>query len=180
VRKFGQSLSINLVIGNKAYGLNPKFDSFEKISRGLSGECQVKLGVEGRVFGKRAIDLASEIGATAYILHTTRLKELLDYASSRNVTSIVYTLCRISDSSKSSAISEIMSIKAPYFKRRGIELSEIPMKVGDYAVFGTGEEVCGQISNLLELGAGKVVLCPAFKGTKDMLIQMKKLEQIIR
>jgi hypothetical protein len=54
------------------------------------------------------------------------------------------------------------------------------MKVGDYAVFGTGEEVCGQIGNLLSLGTGKVVLCPVFKGTKDMLIQMKKLEQIIR
>ncbi|MDH2902132.1 MAG: hypothetical protein PXY39_14280 [archaeon] len=178
VREFGRRLSINLVIGNAAYGLKPKFDSLEKIVRELSGECQIKLGAEGKVYGKRAIDLASGIHATAYILHTPSMDELLDYAKSKKVCSFVYTLCRISGS-KPSAISEISSKKEGYFKRRGIALEEISRNIANFAVYGTRDEVAAQISVILDQGASKVVLCPVFYGTRDMLNQMKELGRVV-
>lgn len=177
-REFGKRLSINLVIGNAAYGLKPKFHSLEKMVRGLSGECEIKLGAEGKVYGKGAIDLASEIHATAYVLHTSRMDELLDYANSKEVPSSVYTLCRISES-KLSAISEITNIKVGYFKRRGIELEAIAKNIGNFAVYGTRDQVAEQISSLLDRGASKVVLCPVFNGTRDMINQVKEVGHMI-
>ena len=178
VREFGRRLSINLVIGNAAYGLKPTFHSLEKMVRALSGECEIKLGAEGKVYGKRAIDLASENHATAYILHTPSMDELLDHAKSKKVCSFVYTLCRISGS-KLSAISEISSMKEGYFKRRGIELEAIAKNIANFAVYGTRDEVAAQISAILDRGASKVVLYPVFYGAKDMLNQVKELGRMV-
>ena len=179
LKEFGEMLSINLVIGNAAYGLKPSFGSLERMARRLSRKRGMKLGVESRVYGRKAIDLASEIGASAYILHTGAMEELLSYSASKGVPSSVYTLCRISGS-ESSAVSEIVGIKGDgYFKRRGVAFEDISSKLGNLAVYGTRKSVAEQISSIFDLGASKVALYPVFAGTSDMLNQMRELGEII-
>jgi hypothetical protein len=178
LKEFGERLSINLVIGNAAYGLKPSFSSLERMARRLS-RSGMKLGVESRMYGRKAIDLASEIGASAYILHTGAMEELLRYSTSKGVSSSVYTLCRISGSG-SSAVSEIVSIKGDgYFKRRGVAFEDISAKLGNLAIYGTRRSVVEQISSIFDLGARKVVLYPVFAGTNDLLNQMRELGEII-
>jgi hypothetical protein len=179
IGNFGRRFSFNLVIGNGAYGLNPNFRSLEKMARSLENRHDgIKLGVEGIKFGRRAIDLASEIGATAYILHTDNLREHLRYAASKKVPAFVYTLMRISESTQS-AVSEVGNYKAGYFRRRGIESEEIPKRIRDFAVYGTRDEVANQICELFDLGASKVVLSPVFNGIRDMTNQIRELGHIV-
>lgn len=181
LREFRTRLSANLVIGNAAYGLRPSYDSLEHMVLRLTrlSNSDLKLGAEGVVNGKRAIDLAARTGAIAYILHTSSIDVLLDYAKERNVRFMVYTLCRIGES-RAIAAADLMRIKGTgYFERRKVLREEISQRLGEFSIFGTGEEISSQVDLLVTRGASKVVLYPVFQGTGDLISQMKMLSNWI-
>lgn len=62
-----------------------------------------------------------------------------------------------------------------YFERRRILREEISQRLGEFSIFGTGEEISSQIRSLVSRGASKVVLYPVFQGTSDLLNQMNAL-----
>lgn len=181
LKEFRTRLSANLVIGNAAYGLRPSYDALEHMALRLTqlSSRELKLGVEGSRNGKRAIDLASKIGATAYILHTSAKDGLLEYAKETNVKFVVYTLCRIAEN-RALAAADLMRIKGTgYFERRKVLREEISQRLGDFSIFGTGEQVSSQVKSLIGRGASKVVLYPVFQGTSDLISQMNMLYQYI-
>lgn len=181
LQKFGRRFSANLVIGNAAYGLRPDYNALHSMTLKLAPLSlrELKLGAEGVVNGKKAIDLAAMTGSTAYILHTTSVDELLNYAKSRGVRFMVYTLCRISNSG-SQAAQELMRIKGTsYFERRKILRDEISTRLGEFSIFGTGEEITRQVKGLVSHGASKVVLYPVFESVKDLIRQMNMLSDWI-
>lgn len=177
LKKFGKRLSANLVIGNAAYGLKPKYDMLQHMTLRIAplSTKELKLGAEGIVNGKRAIDLALETGATAYILHTTAIDHLLEYAREKKVRFMVYTLCRVAET-RAIAAADLMRIKGTtYFERRKVLREDISQRLGEFSIFGTGEEINSQIKSLVSKGASKVVLYPVFQGTRDLLNQMNML-----
>ena len=179
LKKFGKKFSANLVIGNAAYGLRPDYSELRKITLRLAplSARELKLGAEGSVNGKKAIDLAAATGSIAYILHTSSIDELLDYARSCGVRFMVYTLCRIAES-RSKAAAELMRIKGTgYFERRRVLREEISTRLGEFSIFGTGQEIAGQIGTLVSRGADKVVLYPVFESMKDLIRQMNMLSE---
>ena len=181
LKEFRTRLSANLVIGNAAYGLRPSYDSLEHMALRLTplSSRELKLGAEGSSNGKRAIDLAAKTGATAYILHTSSIDGLLCYAKEENVEFMVYTLCRVSDS-KALAAADLMRIKGTgYFERRKVLREEISQRLGEFSIFGTGEEVTSQVKSLVARGASKVVLYPVFEGTADLISQINLLSDWI-
>ncbi len=177
LRKFGKRFSANLVIGNAAYGLKPDYGQLHNMTLKLAplSARELKLGAEGLINGKRAIDLAASTGSIAYILHTSSIDELLDYARSRGVRFMVYTLCRIAES-RSMAAADLMRIKGTcYFERRRVLREEISTRLGEFSIFGTGQEITSQINTLVSGGADKVVLYPVFESLKDLIRQMNML-----
>ncbi|MDG7001244.1 MAG: hypothetical protein JRN15_19280, partial [Nitrososphaerota archaeon] len=177
LRKFGKRFSANLVIGNAAYGLKPDYGQLHNMTLKLAplSARELKLGAEGSINGKRAIDLAASTGSIAYILHTSSIDELLDYARSRGVRFMVYTLCRIAES-RSMAAADLMRIKGTgYFERRRVLREEISTRLGEFSIFGTGQEITSQINTLVSGGADKVVLYPVFESLKDLIRQMNML-----
>ena len=181
LREFRTHLSANLVIGNAAYGLHPSYDSLERMALRLASlsNREFKLGAEGSTNGKKTIDLAAKTGATAYILHTSSIDRLLDYAKEKNVRFMVYTLCRIAES-RAHAAAELMRIKGTgYFERRKVLREEISQRLGEFSIFGTGEEVATQVKSLVARGATKVVLYPVFQGISDLITQMNLLSDWI-
>lgn len=181
LREFRTHLSANLVIGNAAYGLRPSYDSFERMALRLASlsSSELKLGAEGFTNGKKTIDLAAKTGATAYILHTSSIDGLLEYAKEKNVRFMIYTLCRIAES-RAHAAAELMRIKGTgYFERRKVLREEISQRLGEFSIFGTGEEVVSQAKSLVARGASKVVLYPVFQGTSDLISQMNQLSDWI-
>lgn len=174
LREFRTRLSANLVIGNAAYGLRPSYESLEHFALRLSGR-ELKLGAEGSANGKKSIDLAAKTGATAYILHTSSIDELLNYAKEKGVRFMIYTLCRTAES-RAIAAADLMRIKGTgYFERRKVQRDEISQRLGEFSIFGTGEEVLSQVKSLLNRGASKVVLYPVFRGNSDLVSQMNML-----
>ena len=185
LEKFGNRFSANIVVGNEAYGFKPKYASLQNMARSLSGgrlakhSSRIKLGAEGLRNGTRAIELASDIEASAYILHTPHTQKLLDHARSKKVQSLVYTLCRLSDS-KERAARDLLAIKGSgYFERRRVPKEEIPKRLGDFSVYGTAEDVAREVSEFISMGASKVVVYPVFSGTKDLIEQMNILSDKI-
>ncbi|MDG7000054.1 MAG: hypothetical protein JRN15_13175 [Nitrososphaerota archaeon] len=179
LRRFGKRFSANLVIGNAAYGLKPDYDKLHKLTLKLAplSSRELKLGAEGALNGKRAIDLAATTGSVAYILHTNSIDELIDYARSRGVHFMVYTLCRIAES-RSKAAAELMHIKGVgYFERRRVLREEISTRLGEFSIFGTGQEIAAQINTLVSRGADKIVLYPVFENTSDLIRQMNMLSE---
>lgn len=177
LKKFGKRFSANLVIGNAAYGLKPDFGKLHNMTLKLAplSARELKLGAEGSLNGKRAIDLAASTGSIAYILHTSSIDELLDYAKSLGVRFMVYTLCRIAES-RSKAAADLMRIKGTgYFERRRVLREEISTRLGEFSIFGTGQEIASQINSLVSGGADKVVLYPVFENMKDLIQQMNML-----
>lgn len=183
LNNFGKRFSVNLVVGNAAYGFKPEFSSLHEFAMKLGGvsKGKMKLGAEGKRNGHKAIELASKTNSLAYILQTSSVQELLGYAKLNNVGSIVYALCRISEDGRGSAASELMKIKGnSYFERRGVTSNEISSRLGEFAVFGTAEQVSSQIRSLIDHGrARKVALYPVFKNSQDLIEQMKTLSKII-
>ena len=183
LKKFGRRFSANLVVGNAAYGFKPEFSSLHELAMKLSGASKhrLKLGVEGKRNGKLAIELASKTNSMAYVLHTASVHELLGYAKTNHVDSIVYALCRFSEEGMGHAASDLMRIKgASYFERRGVSTEQISSRLGEFAMFGTGWEVALQIRKLIDRGtASKIALYPVFSDSKDLINQMKLLSQVI-
>ncbi|MGI0083756.1 MAG: hypothetical protein ACREBQ_01605, partial [Nitrososphaerales archaeon] len=181
--KFGKKFSANLVVGNTAYGFKPRFSSLNELAMKLSGasDSRLKLGVEGKRNGKRSIELASKTNSMAYVLHTASVHELLEYAKTHHVDSIVYALCRLSEEGRGRSASDLMRIKgASYFERRGVSTEQTSSRLGEFALFGTGTEVALQIRRLIDhRTAGKIALYPVFSDTKDLIKQMKILSQVI-
>ncbi len=183
LKMFGMRFSANLVLGNKAYGFKPDFHAFQELAMKVSGcsRKRLKLGAEGMRNGRRAIEVAFKTNSMAYVLHTASVNELLGYARTSHVDSIVYALCRLSDDTRGRAASELMRIKGTsYFERRGVSTHEISLRLGEFAVFGTGEEIASQIRRLIDQGkASKVALYPVFENSKDLIKQMKMLSEVI-
>ncbi len=181
LKKFGKRFSANLVIGNAAYGLRPDYDLLHNMTLRIAplSQRELKLGAEGLVNGKKAIDLAAQTNSVAYILHTTSINELLSYASESKVRFMVYTLARIAET-RAIAAAELMHIKGTaYFERRRILRDEISQRLGEFSIFGTGEDVVMQVRSLVSRGASKVVLYPVFSGAKDLISQMNLLSDWI-
>lgn len=181
LKKFGKRFSANLVIGNAAYGLRPDYDLLHNMTLRIAplSQRELKLGAEGLVNGKRAIDLAAQTNSVAYILQTTSINELLNYANERKVRFMVYTLCRISET-RAMASAELMHIKGTaYFERRKVLRDEISQRLGEFSMFGTGSEITSQIRSLISRGASKVVLYPVFENTRDLIRQMNLLSDWI-
>jgi hypothetical protein len=183
LNRFGNRLSANLVVGNGGYGFKPDFNALHELTlklTGFSGK-RLKLGVEGRKNGKRAIELASKSDSTAYVLHTPSVHDLLEYAQNNKVKTTVYTLCRFSEISRSNAASELMRIKGTsYFERRGLSSHEISLKLGEFAVFGTTAEVALQLRTLIDKRkANNVALYPVFENQRDLIKQMRMLSEIL-
>lgn len=181
LREFKIHLSANLVMGNSAYGLHPSYDCLEHMTLRIAScsNRELKLGAEGITNGKKAIDLAANTGAIAYILHTNSLDGLLNYAKEKRVKFMVYTLCRVAES-RAIAACELMRIKGSgYFERRKVFREEISQRLGEFSIIGTGEDISSQINSLVARGASKVVLCPVFHGTADLISQMNNLSDWI-
>ena len=182
LRLYRTSISMNLVIGNAAYGLNPSSKSLEQAARRLAPLCDrvgLKLGAEGWLNGVKVIDLAKKIGASAYILHTPLTGELLHYAKSKRIDSIVYTLCRIGKS-REEAMRDLIQIKGDgYFNRRGISRESIPMRLGDYALFGTTSDISEQILSIQANGGTKVALYLVSQNLRDLVRQFSMLSSIL-
>jgi hypothetical protein len=177
LKKFGRRFSANLVIGNAAYGLRPDYGLFQHMTLRIAplSNKELKLGAEGLVNGKKAIDLAAETESTAYILHTSAIDDLLSYARGKGVRFMVYTLCRIAET-RAVAAAELMRIKGTgYFERRRILREEISQRLGEFSIFGTGSEVVSQVKSLVSRGAAKVVFYPVFQDTSDLISQMNML-----
>ncbi len=183
LNKFSSKFSPNLVVGNGAYGFKPDFHALHELTMKLNGSSRrrLKLGAEGRRNGKRAIELASKTNSMAYVLHTTSVNELLGYANTNHVDSIVYALCRLSECTRGQAASDLMRIKGTsYFERRGLSTQEISLRLGEFALFGTGKEVASQIRMLIDCGkASKVALYPVFENSKDLIKQIKMLSEVV-
>jgi hypothetical protein len=181
LKKFGKHLSANLVIGNAAYGLRPDYDLLQHMTLRIAplSKKELKLGAEGLVNGKKAIDLAAETGSTAYILHTSSIGDLLNYACEKNVRFMVYTLCRVAET-RAVAAAELMRIKGTgYFERRRILREDISQRLGDFSIFGSGNEIVSQVRSLLSRGASKVVLYPVFQDMNDLISQMNMISDWI-
>lgn len=183
LNRFGKKFSANLVVGNAAYGFKPDFSSLHDLAMKISGASKkpLKLGVEGKRNGKRAIELALKTNSMAYVLHTASAHDLLGYAKTHHVDSIVYALCRFAEEGRAHAASDLMRIKGTsYFERRGVTTGQISSRLGEFAVFGTGEEVALQIRKLIDHGtASKIALYPIFENSKDLMMQMKMLSGVI-
>ncbi|MDG6997860.1 MAG: hypothetical protein JRN15_01960 [Nitrososphaerota archaeon] len=181
LKEFKSHFSANLVIGNAAYGLRPSYGSLEHMTLRLTplSSRELKLGAEGSTNGRKTIDLAAKTGATAYILHTSSIDGLLDYAKEKRVRFMVYTLCRIAES-RALAAADLMRIKGTgYFERRKVLREDISQRLCEFSIFGTGEEVASQVKSLVARGASKVVLYPVFQGTSDLISQMNSLSDWI-
>ncbi|MGI0091561.1 MAG: hypothetical protein ACREBS_07625 [Nitrososphaerales archaeon] len=181
LKKYGARLSANLVIGNAAYGLRPSYDLLHNMTLRIAplSRRELKLGAEGVFNGKRAIDLAAETNSVAYILHTSSINELLEYANERKVRFMVYTLCRVAES-RSRAASELMRIKGTsYFERRKVLRDDVSQRLPEFSIFGTGEEITSQIRSVISQGASKMVLYPVFESMKDLIRQMNLLSDWI-
>lgn len=174
--RFEKNFSANIVIGNAAYGFKPKYSRLSNLAARLSiFSRKLKIGAEGITNGEKCVNLAAEIGATAYILHTSLTNELLVYAAEKKVPSMVYTLCRISDS-RAKAADELLQIKGTrYFERRGVRPEDIPMRLAEFSLFGSQKDLVEGARSLMASGASKVVLCPIFKNTEDLTRQLGKL-----
>jgi hypothetical protein len=183
LNNFGKRFSINLVVGNAAYGFKPEFSTLHEFAMKLSGvsKGKIKLGAEGKRNGQKAIELASRTNSLAYILHTSSVQELLGYAKLNNVSSVVYALCRISEDGRGIAASELMKIKGnSYFERRGVDSNAISSRLGEFAVFGTAENVSSQIRSLIDRDrARKVALYLVFKNSQDLIEQLRAFSKVI-
>lgn len=178
MERYNGRLSANLVIGNAAYGIRSNFASLQEMTMKLSNtECgELKLGAEGRINGRKAIDLASKTGSIAYVLHTSFLNDLLGYANERKVASMVYSLCRLSEFDGNSAKQEAVRIKGTgYFERRGVACDEVLSRAGEFGIFGKSEDVVREIRSLIDSGVSKVVLYPIFCSADDLARQLALL-----
>ncbi|HVB12886.1 MAG TPA: hypothetical protein VNE86_07110 [Nitrososphaerales archaeon] len=181
LKKFGKHLSANLVIGNAAYGLRPDYDLLQHMTLRIAplSKRELKLGAEGLVNGRKAVDLAAKTGSTAYMLHTSSIGDLLNYARERKVRFMIYTLCRVAET-RAIAATELMRIKGTsYFERRGILREEISQRLGEFSIFGPEEEIASQIRSLVSRGASKVVLYPVFQNMNDLISQMNMISDWI-
>ena len=69
--------------------------------------------------------------------------------------------------------TELMRIKGTgYFERRRIRREEISQRLGEFLIFGPGEEIVSQVRSLVSCGASKVVLYPGFQDMEDLIRQM--------
>lgn len=169
------------MIGNAACGLRPDYGLLQHMTLRIAplSKKELKLGAEGMVNGKKAIDLAAETGSTAYILHTSSIEDLLNYACERKVRFMIYTLCRVAET-RAIATAELMRIKGTgYFERRRILREEVSQRLGEFSIFGPGEEIVSQIRSLVARGASKVVLYPVFQDMKDLIRQMNMISNWI-
>ena len=169
------------MIGNAAYGLKSDYNLLQSMAlriAALSGK-ELKLGAEGLVNGRKAIDLAAETGSIAYILHTSSTAPLLSYALDKHVPSMVYTLCRVGET-RAIAAADLMRIKGTsYFERRRFLREEILERLGEFSLFGSGDAITSQVRSLISSGASKVVLYPVFQNMKDMISQMNMISDWI-
>ncbi|MFI5420797.1 MAG: hypothetical protein ACHQ1H_07495 [Nitrososphaerales archaeon] len=176
--EFGRRFSANLVIGNSAYGLeNPHHRELRHLTLEVLAASNglLKLGAEGLRNGRKAIDLAARTGACAYILRTGAANSLIDYAKVSGVRFMVYSLLRLAET-KSIAADQLIRIKGTgYFERRGVARDNVAVRIGEFSIFGSCEEIMAQITSLLDRGASKVVLFPVFENQKDLRSQLNLL-----
>ncbi|MDA4130522.1 MAG: hypothetical protein OK457_07100 [Thaumarchaeota archaeon] len=179
--EFGRRFSANLVLGNIAYGLNPKYKMLQHIALHVApvSNDQLKLGAEGLTNGMKAIDLAAQTRAFAYLLHTSSVDKLIEYSKERGVKFMVYSLLRIAET-RSIAAQELMRLKGTeYFERRGVQRDDAQERLGEFSILGCTEEITDQILSFINRGASKVVLFPVFKNQKDLMKQLNLLSNCL-
>jgi hypothetical protein len=195
LERYGDRLSVNVVIGNRAYGIeNPSFRKMDSVIRELCLQMpssNIKIGAEGMKNGMKAIDLAAEFDLVAYLLQTPYLYSLLEYCKERGVRAVVYTPCRVCsiDNSKEAIREVLRIIGTGYFERRGLKLSEVDKdeqeqeeeeektldQINSFGIFGSLYDALKRISDLTSKGVWKVVLSPMFENMGDLKRQLELL-----
>jgi hypothetical protein len=151
---------LNIVVGHPAYGCSGKFRCVIPFAKKASRFFErTKIGAEGEMNTKRALEMCKTFGFTFYALLSPKP------LNTQNVKLALYTPFR-ADDSEEQARNVLSESLAGYLKRRGVTQD----KLHCFALYGRVEKLA-RLAN----GNTIIVLHPCYRDYKDLAEQLEKL-----